>query len=267
MKRKLGINVDCLRGIKTDMETLEIAHKLGFEAFFTGSRDLEEIAALKKRGDELGMDFEFIHAPFAGINEMWMPGMGYLTMFNAMKQTIDHAAACGVPTVITHVSSGWNPPQVNDLGFSRYDDIVLYAKEKGITVAFENLRMLGNLAAMIDRYEKVDNVMYCYDCGHEHCYTKTVSWIDIFTTRLLCTHIHDNPGRPFEDKVKDYDYHWLPFDGTVNYERMMQKLNEYGYKGSLMLEMNINVRPEYKEMGCEAFMKTAFERIKKISEL
>ena len=267
MKRKLGINVDCLRGIKTDLETLEIAHELGFEAFFVGARRLEEIAALKKRGDELGMDFEFIHAPFGGINEMWMPGMGYLTMFNAMKETIDTAAACGIPTVITHVSSGWTPPQVNDLGFSRYDDIVLYAKEKGVTIAFENLRMLGNLAVMVDRYEKMDNVMYCYDCGHEHCYTKTVSWLDIFTTRLLCTHIHDNPGRPFEDKVNDYDYHWLPFDGSVNYERMMRKLDEYGYKGSLMLEMNIHVRPEYKEMGCEAFMKAAFDRIKKISEM
>lgn len=266
MKRKLGINVDCLP-TRTNQETLELAYQTGFEAFFTGSQDRETVAALKKRGDELRMDFEFIHAPFRGINDMWMPGLGYLTMFNAMKHSIDLAAEFGIPAVITHVSSGWTPPQVNDLGLSRYDDIVLYAKEKGVIVAFENLRMLGNLAVLVDRYEKMDNVMFCFDCGHEHCYTKTVSWLDIFTNRVKCTHIHDNPGRPMEDKVTDFDYHWLPFDGTCDYESMIRKLDKYGYTGSLMLEVNQKVREDYKAMSAEEFIKTAYERIKKISEL
>ena len=266
MKRKLGLNIDCLRG-EDPLDTLELAHKIGFESFFSGMWSHDCLLELKKRGDELGMDFEFIHAPFRGINEMWMPGMGYLTLYNAMKQTIDYAADCGVPTVITHVSSGWHPPQVNDLGLSRYDEIVLYAKEKGITVAFENLRMVGNLAVLVDRYEHMDNVMYCYDCGHEHCYTKTVSWLDIFTTRVCCTHIHDNMGRPFENKVDDFDQHFLPFDGTVDYEKMMRKLDEYGYAGSLTLEISNQTKPEYKEMTAEAFLRTAYDRIKKISEL
>ena len=168
---------------------------------------------------------------------MWMPGLGYLTMFNAMKESIDSATENGIPMVITHVSSGWNPPQVNDLGLSRYDEIVLYAKERGITVAFENLRLVGNLACLVDRYEKMDNVKYCFDCGHEHCYTKTIKWMDIFTTKTCCTHIHDNMGRPFDDKVNDYDAHLLPFDGTYDYEQMSH----------------------------EDFLATCYERIKKIS--
>ena len=266
MKRKLGLNIDCLRGANP-VETLDLAHKIGFESFFSGDWDLQTLTALKKRADELGMDFEFIHAPFHGINEMWLSGVGYLTLYNAMKNTLDHAAACGVPTVITHVSSGWNAPQVNDLGLSRYDDIVLYAKEKGITVAFENLRMTGNLAVLIDRYEHMDNVMYCYDCGHEHCYTKTVCWMDLFTTRAICTHIHDNQGRPFDDKTHDFDQHWLPFDGSVDYTRMMRKLDEYGYAGSLTLEISNQTKPEYAQMSAEEFLQTAYDRIKKISEL
>lgn len=266
MKRKLGINVDCLLGT-SELDTLTLAHKQGFEAFFINDRPLDIIAALKERGDEYGMSFEFIHAPFCGINEMWMPGLGYLTMFNAMKQSIDTAAACGVPAVITHVSSGWNPPQVNDLGLSRYDEIVLYAKEKGVTVAFENLRLLGNLAVLMDRYEKMDNVKYCYDSGHEHCYTKTISWLDIFTDRLLCTHIHDNPGRAMDNKVDDFDWHLLPFDGSVNYEEMIRKMDRYGYEGPLCLEVFQKMRKDYTEMTKEDFIKTAYERIKKISEL
>ena len=80
-----------------------------------------------------------------------------------MKESIDTAANNGIGMVITHVSSGWNPPPVNDLGLSRFDKLVLYAKERGITLAFENLRLLGNLACLVDRYEKEENVRFCFD--------------------------------------------------------------------------------------------------------
>jgi sugar phosphate isomerase/epimerase len=164
MERKLGINAGCLAGI-SELDALEKIKAAGFETFFTGSGESDgQIAEIRKKADELGLVYEFIHAPFNGINEMWMPGLGYLTMFNAMKSSIDRAADNGVPAVITHVSSGWNPPQVNDLGLSRYDDIVLYAKDRGVTVAFENLRLLGNLAVLVDRYDKMDNVRFCFDC-------------------------------------------------------------------------------------------------------
>lgn len=264
MKRKLGIMAHCLQDIDV-IDALEKIKNAGFETFFTSSfGSVSKTAAIKKRADELGLTYEFIHAPFHGINEMWMPGLGYLTMFNAMKQSIDEAAENGIPYVITHVSSGWNPPQVNDLGLSRYDDIVLYAQKRGVIIAFENLRLLGNLACLIQRYEHMDNVKFCFDNGHEHCYTKTINWLDIFTTKTCCTHIHDNMGRPFDDKANDFDQHLLPFDGTYNYEKMMRKLDEYGYAGSLMLEVWQNT-PEYQAMSHEEFLATCYERIKKIS--
>ncbi len=53
MKRKLGVNVDCLQGHRSNLETLELAYKQGFRAFFTGAQKLETIAALKKRISEL----------------------------------------------------------------------------------------------------------------------------------------------------------------------------------------------------------------------
>ena len=155
---------------------------------------------------------------------------------------------------------------MKDLGLSRYDELVVYARDKGVTLAFENLRLLGNLACLVDRYEKLDHVRFCFDCGHEHCYTKTVSIMDVFTNRVCCTHIHDNMGRPMEDKTNDFDMHLLPFDGTYNYEKMMRKLDEYGYAGSLMLEVSQN-REDYVKMSHEAFLATCYERIKKISEM
>lgn len=261
MKRKLGIVSECLR--IDPVEALDLIKKAGFDCFFTGKIDVETVSALVARGNELGLTCEFIHAPFKGINNMWLAGMDYLTVMNGMKQTIDTAAATGVPTVIVHVSSGWKAPEICDLGLARFDELVLYATERKVTLAFENLRMVGNLAYLADRYENMEYVRFCYDCGHEHCYTKYVSWMDIFREKMIVTHIHDNHGRGPE-KIADTDTHLLPFEGNLDYEKMMRKLDEYNYQGSLTLEV---ANDRYKDLSHEEFLATCFERIKKISEL
>ncbi len=263
MKRKLGIVSDCI--IKeSPIVTLDRIKEIGFEAFFTGYIDIETVSALKNKAEKLGLDFEFIHAPFRGINAMWTSGMDYLPLYNAMKQTIDSASACGVKTIITHVSSGWTPPQVCDTGLARYDALVEYAMGKNVNLAFENLRKFGNLACLMDRYENVENVSFCYDCGHEHCYTAVVPFLDLYGKKISCTHIHDNHGRDWDNPLADGDEHLLPFEGTVDYNVMMQKLNKAGYEGSLMLEV---FNGKYSSLTADEFIKTAYDRIKKISTM
>lgn len=265
MERKLGINANCLHDL-TELEALPLIKEAGFENFFTGAYRREDVAVLKETADKLDLTYEFIHAPFRGINEMWMPGMGYLTMYNAMKESIDAAALYQIPYVITHVSSGWTPPEITDMGLARYDDLVIYAKEKGVIVAFENLRMVGNLSYFSDRYAGMDNVRFCFDVGHENCYTKTVKWLDIFTNRVCCTHIHDNMGRPLYDKTGDPDTHLLPFDGNCDYAEMMRKLDFYGYTGSLTLEVGQHV-PAYQKLSPKEFLATCYERLTKIAKM
>jgi len=242
MNRKHGINANCLCDIST-VDALEKIKAAGFESFFTGEYKTEDVARIKARADALGLTYEFIHAPFHGINEMWMPGLGYITVFDYMKESIDAAQKNGIPTVITHVSSGWKAPKVNDLGLARYDELVLYARERGVTLAFENLRLLGNLACLVDRYDGIENVRFCFDCGHEHCYTKTVKLLDVFTDRVCCTHIHDNHSRDLNDKVSDGDEHLLPFDGTVDWENAMARLAKTGYDGILTFELKRQNQP------------------------
>ena len=267
MERKLGINIDCIGGGFDELRTLEIAHETGFEVFTGSKRAIEVMTAIKEKAVEYGMDFPYLHSPYSGINNLWLEGDEYLTIYNGITESVDVAAACDVGAVVTHVSSGWNAPPVNDLGLSRFDSLVEYAAKKGVTLAFENLRMVGNLAYLTDRYEHAPNVRFCYDCGHEHCYTKTVPWIDIFTDRIIATHIHDNMSRPFGDKTTDPDSHWLPFDGTFDYHEMMRKLDKYGYAGPLVLEVYRGARADYKELTPEEFIATSYDRIKRISML
>lgn len=265
MKRKLGIIASCVPSID-EVELLSEIKDAGFDCFFTGRYQKNDIAALKKRADEVGLEFETIHAPFANINAMWLPGMSYLDVYNKMAMSIDSAAEFGIPTVVTHLSSGWNAPEVNDLGLSRFDELVIRAARQGVTLAFENLRKIGNVAYIADRYEGMKHVGFCYDWGHEHCYTKTVDWMDIYLDRVACTHIHDNHGRGME-KTGDPDEHLLPFDGNIDYAHIMRKLDEYGYTGPLTLEVGVGAAEKYQKMSPREFLKDSFARLQKIAAM
>lgn len=265
MNRMLGANCECIRGMDST-ETLKLMREVGFDSFFSGASTCAGVEKVRKAGDALGMTLTSLHAPFKGINDLWTHGMNYRPLYKRILECIDAAASNGVPVVVVHISSGWFPPELCDIGFARYDELVSYAADKGVKVAFENLRLTGNVAYFADRYRKVENVGFCLDVGHEHCYTKNVTFMDIFGERLLATHIHDNFGisKPYEENT---DIHYLPFDGTVDYSKFMAKANQYGYAGPLTLEISNGTKPEYGEMEPIEFLKTAFERLERISKL
>ncbi|MBQ2757538.1 MAG: sugar phosphate isomerase/epimerase [Clostridia bacterium] len=259
MERKLGVNSHCLKGV-AEADALPILKNAGFDCFFSGVYTPEAVQDLKKRADEVGIDFAFIHAPWNELcadgkrvymNELWKHGIGHISLFNKVKTAIDSAAAADVKTVCMHLTEGWRSPLVTEIGLSRFDDIVAHAVKRGVKLAFENIYTLGALALLMERYERVPEVGFCYDNGHAHCYTETVPFLDLYGKRTLCTHIHDNFGRDKEDPMKDADYHLLPFDGNFDFADMMQKLDKYGYEGALTLE--VWQQGAYGDMMPEAF--------------
>ena len=192
MKRKLGIVCNCIRG-EDPVETLEKIKAAGFDCFFSGTAAVDKIAALKKRGDELGLEYEFVHAPFSGINNMWLPGMDYLPIYNGIKASIDAAAENGIPMIIMHISSGWKAPEINDLGLARFDSLVVYAKERGVKVAFENLRKVGNVSYFVDRYEHMDVIRHHMPFNYLYAFIFTESF-HYFDQILSVLVIYDLPS-------------------------------------------------------------------------
>lgn len=263
MERKFGIELECLRYTELkDGTVLEMIKDAGFDSVFSNKYEMGEVTAIKEKAAKLGLDVEFLHAPFRGINDFWCAGLKYLPLKKTVIASIDSAAANGIPVVVMHVDSGWNPPDICDIGLNRFDGIVEYADKKGVKIAFENIRNFGTLAAMMQRYRSVWNVGYCYDCGHEHCYTETVRFTDLFGSRILCTHIHDNVGRDGRD---DPDDHLMMFDGNIDYADMMARLRTAGFDGTLTVELEKNEK--YSHMSNEEYIKTAYERIVKISKM
>ena len=266
MKRKLGIVCDCIKN-NQPVENLKIMKEVGFDCFFSDKHDIESVSAIKNQAIKLGLDYQFIHSPYSPINDMWIDGEGYKVTMNAVKESLDSARECEVEGVIVHVSSGWTPPAISKLGLGRFDELVDYAVKKEVLLAFENLRRPEYLDVLFERYDKVKNVVFCYDCGHESCFSPEVDVMKKFGSRIKYTHFHDNFGKL--DK-KDIDLHMLPFDGAVDYQKVIDKLDEYNYQGSIMLETfdSKHGHGEYENsLKGEAFIREAFIRAKKLNEL
>lgn len=272
MERRLGIFASCLGGGISDIDALPYIKAAGFNCYTTYRHRREDVGPLVEAGLKLGLPCESIHAPFmtkdAYCNDMWKSGPQYLKMFNYYKESIDSAALYNIPSVVIHFMGNLKAPELSDEGLARFDKIVEYAIEKGVTIAFENMIRVGALAYAADRYEKIPNVRFCYDMGHAHCYSGyayawDLEWMDILTDRVVTTHIHDNEGF-LPDYKGEIDFHRMPFDGNLDYAKVMKKMDEYGYRGALVLETSHGTHPD---LSNEEYLALAYERLKRIADM
>ena len=247
--RKIGIVYEAYPAISGEAWAKKIT-ELGFSATFTDTLATDaEQAALAELFSKYDIAYETLHAPFGHINDIWLDNDGGVAMEKELLDTIDRCVAAGVPITVMHMSSGLNPPPITDLGRARWERIVEYARKKGVKIAFENQRWLANLCYALETFTDQG---FCWDCGHESCFTPGRQYMPLFGSRLACTHIHDNSG------IFNSDDHWLPFTGNVDYPRVAKQIKESGFEGSLMLE--VFARPKYYgDWTPEAYLEKAAE--------
>lgn len=256
--RDIGINLHACKGF-SDEEYIKIIKDLGFNATFTKVYEPERQCKIAELCAKYGITYETIHAPFPfiGINGMWLYGFGGDKMLKTLKASVDNCVLAGVDTMVLHLSSGDCAPPPTKIGKRRFTELVEYATKKNVLIAFENQRKLGNITWAFETFKDCENVGFCWDIGHESCFTPGREYMPLFGDRLVCTHIHDNSGR-YND-----DGHLIPFDGQIDFKRKMAFLNEYNYTGSLMLELK--ARHNYDDITKEEYLKKAAEAVKKLS--
>lgn len=268
--RKLGVNIYVNFG-KNLFETMDIIKTTGFDTCFFTWDEKTNVASIKEHADSIGLEIETIHAPFGKMNSMWLDDSNEGDRFTeTLKKCIRDAGENGIPYVIMHstIGSVSHIPKSSHIGLTRFSKLVVEAKRYGVKLAFENLEFPRFMALILENF-KDEHVGFCYDIGHENCYTPGLTFLPWLGERLFCTHIHDNFGLGDE---KDINYrddrHMIPFDGNIDYKAVMKRLSDSGYKGSLMLELDN--RPDYNYYGdltAEKFYSKAFDAAIKLREL
>ena len=258
--REFGINLHAIGGL-SDEQYIKTIAELGFSATFSGVCDKQRQHDIANLCAKYGVTYETLHAPFGkGNNNMWLEGAAGDTFLGELMRAVCHCAAAGVPVLVSHLSSGENAPSVTDVGRARYARLVEYAASKNVKIAFENQRKLANLAWAMETFD--DSVVgFCWDCGHESCFTPGRKHMPLFANRLVCVHIHDNFG------VYDEDSHLLPFDGKIDFGQVASQLRSAPFDGTLMLEAVTENSNVYNGIDPLQYLEHAATAAKKLSEM
>ena len=214
----------------------------------------EAMEALAKAG----ITVDNFHAPFKGLNAIWEPGEVGEEMLNKLLAGVDACVKYGVGVMVGHVSNGSPMPPIIPEGLARYDKLMAYAQEKGVTIAFESHRFVENVAYFLERYPQAG---FCLDTSHEHGFTPGVRYLPMWGDRLVATHISDN------DCVCNYDMHMIPFDGIIDFGQMARELVQYGTDVTLMLELKPDNHEKYKDVTIKDYYASAAKSVKRLAEM
>ncbi len=234
--RKLG----CYAGAIKDndiIENLKLIKNAGFDSTFLSWDDGIDIDEAVDYSKSLGLEIEFLHAPKDTANDIWEVGDDGDKYTEKLRRCIKTAAKYKISTVVLHTTTGIKVPKTSPIGLLRFKKLVIEAERQGVKLAFENIKIVRNFSVVLE-YFKNENVGFCYDCGHENCFTPGFRFMKLFGDRAFCTHIHDNYGLGESKEIHNRDdLHRIPFECSIDFMRVCEDIKQSGYKGSLMLEI------------------------------
>ncbi|MBQ7328324.1 MAG: sugar phosphate isomerase/epimerase [Oscillospiraceae bacterium] len=198
------------------------------------------------------------HAPFKGLNAIWEPGEAGDEMLRRLMGGVDACVKYNVKVMVGHVSNGRPMPPISPVGLDRYDRLMAYAKEKGITIAFESHRFVENVRYFMERYPQAG---FCLDTSHEDAFTPGVRYMPMWGHRLVATHLSDN------EYVCDYDMHMIPFDGHIEWDKTAREIAQCGRDVTLMLEVKPDNHEKYKNVSIKDYFAAAAKSIKCFAEM
>lgn len=256
--RDLAVVVQNSNKNVTDFETIDAIKNAGFKNVFIQWYDDNRWneQAQVDYAKEQGLNIIFAHLGYQNINDIWEKGKSGDELVERYKNDIACCSKNGINLVTMHLTSGTVAPKYNEMGLNRIREIVSFAKSVNVKVAFENLKVKGTLEYIFENI-KDENVGLCYDAGHCHAHFKDEFNFEPFKDKIFAVHLHDNDASS--------DQHLLPYDGTIDWEKVMPEVVRYGYNGPVTLELSY--RKDYLKDSVQDFYKEGYKRGEKLAQI
>jgi sugar phosphate isomerase/epimerase len=273
---KLGFSLQASYGIPNE-RVMELLKNEGFSAIspvWTPQLPLKELSDAAQKH---GMVIQSLHSPHGEKACLWEPQHPQSAEIEeSILRCIDDCARFRVGVMVLHGWEGFHYTfREENLYFSVFDRIVAHAKEKGVAIAFENLEGEEYLHALMARYRNRPHIGFCWDSGHDRCYPHKNDCLQAFGQRLIMTHLNDNRGLRSADGSFDAadDLHFLPYDGTADWEQLVSRLKDHPRQEILNFEIkkrSFSTKADdliYDGLSPEEFFRLAGQRCRQIGKL
>lgn len=230
-------------------ERLSLIRNNGFDGVMLGFSDGLKYTQYET-AEKFGLEIENVHSPFDRMNALWEKRVESEYILQRTMDCIKISAENNVNTVVIHLTDGLISPQVSRFGLYNFDKLVNFAEQKNVTLAFENIQLPQFLDVIFSKFSNSDRVKFCYDVGHENCFTKGSDCLEKYGDKLVCLHIHDNDGTS--------DGHMIPFDACIEYSLFFQKLKNLEWKGPMSYELYMNKINYYEGCTPQRFVERAY---------
>jgi len=151
-----------------------------------------------------------------------------------VKRALEIAETVPFQFLVQHVATSRQPadPRNLDAAFSSLEHLVLFAKQRGVTIAIENTPnefcSAESLVGLI-KQTRLNDLRFCFDIGHAHIGEGVPAAFDLMRDRVVTVHLHDNSG--------EKDEHLLPFEGTVDWDAVAAALSAAPESPALVVEL------------------------------
>lgn len=142
-----------------------------------------------------------------------------LDAVDEIKRTLEVSEKIPCNYLIQHIGHGRQSadPRKLDAAFTSLENLAMFAKARGVTIALENTRgELGSPSVLhkflVDTH--LNDLKLCFDIGHAHIEEGVGLSFETMREYLVSSHIHDNHG--------DKDEHLLPFEGTIDWDAALR---------------------------------------------
>lgn len=219
---------------------------------------------------ERHLTVQSLHGPVRGMPAAWSPDPAvFQPILHDLLQAARDCSRYEIPLLVIHPWNGVNYTfHPESLHFSHFDALVSLAEKENITIAFENLEGPEFLSALMARYSSSPAVGFCWDSGHERCYTPGRDFLEAYGDRLVMTHLNDNFGvtDPSGQLQGTDDLHLLPYDGTMDWAHCMDRLKQAHRQEILNFELKIRPKGDrckldlYSSIPLEQYFTAAYKR-------
>lgn len=143
----------------------------------------------------------------------WKRGFKGYRIERQLAKEIKLAHKYGFTCLVVHLDG-----EYSEIGKSRLLRLLNIAEKYDMPLAIENL---DNEDLFVSVFKNIEHkyMRFCYDVGHQNCFTPNFDVLNLYGDKLIAVHLHDNMGK--------HDDHTLNLYGNIDWDKIARNLARY----------------------------------------